>query len=132
MKVVLALMAAIIPATAAMATPHEISLPGGLAVSLPGSQTMVRLTAVQDVRCPSTVDCIWEGTIRVELDLAAPGDTPDLVVLCNACDGATRTAQHGRHTLTLLQLLPGREVLDPIGRSPVLHDYTVVLAVDWQ
>ena len=132
MKFVLALMAVIIPATAALATTLELFVPGGCAVYLPGSETMVRLAAVQDVRCPSTADCVWEGTIRVELELAVPGDTPDVVVLCNACEDATRAAKFGRHTLTLLRLEPGREVLDPMGRSTTLQDYTVVLAVEWQ
>lgn len=132
MKFVLALLAVLILATAAMANSREIAVPGGGAVFLPGSKTMVRLAAVQDVRCPSTLDCIWEGTIRVELELAVPGDLPGVIVLCNVCEDGGRTAQHGRYRLTLLRLEPGREVLDPMGRGPVLQDYTVVLAVEAQ
>lgn len=132
MRFVLTLMAALFCATAALAKTTEISVPGGSAVYLPDAETMVLLSAVQDVRCPSTVNCVWEGMIRVELELAVPGDRPEIVVLCNACEGAARTADYGRYTLTLLRLEPGRVVLDPLNRLEELRDYTVILGVEWQ
>ena len=131
MKFVIASIAALFTATAALAARSDILVPGGGAVYLPDSEIMVRLSAVQDVRCPSTVNCVWEGTIRVELELAVPGDAPEIIVLCNSCDDASRSAQYGRHTLTLVRLEPGRKVLDPLNRLAELRDYTVVLGVEW-
>jgi len=132
MRFVLTIMAVLLCAPAAGAATTEISVPGGSAVYLPDSETMVLFSGVKDVRCPSTVDCVWEGMIRVELALAVPGDTPEIVVLCNACDAAARTADYGRYTLTLVRLEPGRVVLDPLNRLEELRDYTVVLGVEWQ
>lgn len=39
----------------------EITVPDGKEVSLPGSDVTIRLTGVDDARCPSDVDCYWEG-----------------------------------------------------------------------
>ena len=132
MKFAIMALAALCAATAALGKTTEISVPGGSAVYLPGSEIMVLFSDVQDVRCPFAVRCVWEGLIRVDLELAVPGDQPETVVLCNACDYATRTARYGSHTITLLRLEPGREVLDPLSRPVQLSDYTVVLQVDWQ
>ena len=132
MKFAIMILAALCAATAALGNTTEISVPGGSAVYLPASETIVLFRAVQDVRCPSAVRCVWEGLIRVDLELAVPGDQPETVVLCNACDYATRTARYGRHTITLLRLEPGREVLDPLSRLVQLSDYTVILQIDWQ
>lgn len=132
MRPVLATLFILFGATAGLADTTEISVHGGNAVYLPDSELMVYFAAVEDQRCPSAADCVWEGLIRVELELAIPGDTPETIVLCNACDGATRSAIFGNYTLTMVRLEPGRDVLDPMGRTPLLADYTLVLGGDWQ
>ena len=121
---------AVVWATPVLTQPVEIRVAGGQAVYLPQSETMVLFAAVQDQRCPSAADCIWEGLIRVELELAVPGDDPEPLVLCNMCQDATRHANYGTYTLTLLRLEPGREVLDPLNRLITLQDYTVILGVE--
>ena len=132
MRMVCVFSAAIFAATMALAETSELLVPGGSAVYFPESETMVLFSAVQDQRCPSNADCVWEGMIRVELALAVPGDTPEMLVLCNACEDGTRAAKFGRYAITLIRLEPGREVLDPLGRLVTLQDYTVVLGVEWQ
>ena len=113
----------------ATANADELTLAGGYAEFLPGSETMVRVAAVQDARCPAAADCVWEGTIRVTLELAVPGDPPEIYDLCNSCDGAAPSADVGGYILTLVRLEPGREVLDLVSRLPVVQDYTVILLV---
>lgn len=132
MRLALAGSVALFWVTAALAQPLEMPVLGGQAVYLPHSETMMQVAAVQDVRCPSTVNCVWEGLIRVELALAVPGDTPETLVLCNSCEDGMRTGEYGHHNITLLRLEPGRDVLDPLNRPVVLEDYTVVLGVERQ
>ena len=128
MKFVTAILVALLTATASQAEQGEISVGGGQAKVLPGTQTTVRVTAVQDVRCPSMVSCVWEGTIRVDLEVTGPGKAPVSIVLCNACPDGGRTGDAGDVTLTLLRLEPGRDLLDVFSRPVVLQDYTVILA----
>lgn len=132
MRRILLTTAAIGWAATALAQGADMSLAGGQAVYLPQSETMVRFAAVQDMRCPSAANCIWEGLIRVELELAVPGDPPETLVLCNMCEDATRSAAYGGYTLTLHGLEPGRAVLDPLSRLITLQDYTLILGVEWQ
>jgi hypothetical protein len=112
----------------ALAGAGELRVGGGQVVALPGSDAMIALTDVVDQRCPSDANCYWEGLIRVELTVTT-GDLSEVVVLCNMCDEATREGQVAGHSVTLMRLEPGRDVLDPLSRLVVLEDYTVVLAV---
>ncbi len=130
MRFAVMLGAGLLAAGMAQAEVTEISVTSHAATLLSGTDVQLRLSDVQDVRCPSTVDCYWEGLIRVELQVKAPGAPAQTVVLCNACDGATRTGTAAGQTFTLLRLEPGREVLDPLSRLVMLADYTVVLAVE--
>lgn len=112
----------------ALADVVELRVGGGQTAALPGSDAVLSLTDVIDQRCPAAVDCYWEGLIRVELTVTAAAAS-EVVVLCNACDEATREAQVAGRAVTLLRLEPGRDLLDPLSRPVVLGDYTVVLAV---
>jgi hypothetical protein len=111
-----------------MAGGTELRVDAAHAVAVPGTDATVMLHAVQDVRCPSTVDCVWEGLIRVELAIT-DGRAREVIVLCNACDEAGRAAVVAGRRVTMMRLEPGRDVLDVLGRAAVLDDYTVVLAV---
>lgn len=125
MRVLASGLAVMIAAGAACAD-ETVRIGGGQGLVLPGTDTMVTVTDVQDQRCPSGVDCYWEGMIRVELTTADGAVT----VLCNLCEGAGRSGHVAGRVVSLTGLEPGREVLDPLGRPIVLADYAVVLAVE--
>ena len=127
MRMVMTVLALLLPGFA-MAGTVELRVDARQAVTLPGTDATVMLTAVQDVRCPSDADCYWEGLIRVELTVTE-GAASEVIVLCNLCDEATREAVVAGRQVTMMRLEPGRELLDKLSRLVVLEDYTVVLAV---
>jgi hypothetical protein len=129
MRVLLGAIVLIMLLRPAFAEGTELRVDGGAVVALPGTEATISLTDVQDVRCPSDVDCYWEGMIRVELTVT-DGTSSGVIVLCNMCDGAVREAVAAGRRVTLVGLEPGRDVLDPLSRLIVLEDYTVVLAVE--
>ncbi len=98
-------------------------------VQLPGSNATIRLTGVQDVRCPSDVDCYWEGLIKITLTLTDAEGTLHDITLCNMCDEATREALALGLRITFTRLEPGRNVLDDLNRPVQLSDYTVFVTV---
>ncbi len=114
---------------AAQADEITIDVPGDQTVQVLDTGLTVRFTGVTDQRCPSDVDCYWEGMIRVELSVARFGGASKPIILCNLCDDGTRDAVTGGQRFSLRGLAPPTEVLDAMGRLPVLADYTVTLAV---
>jgi hypothetical protein len=128
MRCLCAALALMLSLTMAMAEEVELRVKGGDVVVLPGTAARIALTDVVDQRCPSDVDCYWEGLIRVELTVTE-GAASEVIVLCNMCDEATREGHVAGRIVTLMRLEPGRDVLDPLSRLVVLEDYTVVLAV---
>jgi hypothetical protein len=127
MRMLMMVLVLLLPG-AAMAGAEELRVDAVRAVALPGTDATVMLSDVQDQRCPSDVDCYWEGMIRVEVTVT-DGAASQVIVLCNLCDGATREAVVAGRRVTLMRLEPGRDVLDPLSRLIVLEDYTIVLAV---
>ena len=116
--------------TPAMAdTATELVIVAGTEVPLPHSDTMIRLTGVQDVRCPSDVDCYWEGLIKIELTLTDAKGAMHDIVLCNLCDDATREAVALGYRFTFVRLEPGRDVLDHLDRPVFMSDYRLFLTV---
>jgi hypothetical protein len=129
MRIVLAGVALILSLVSAMAAAGELRVKAGEVSNLPGTEATIALTAVVDQRCPSDVDCYWEGLIRVEVTVT-DGATSQVIVLCNMCDEATREAVVAGLRVTLMRLEPGRDVLDRLSRLTVLADYAVVLLVE--
>ena len=106
-----------------------LRLPGGTSVALPGTDLTVSLTDVTDARCPRDVDCIWEGTIRLELTVRGADTPPQTLVICNICEGATRSAAVVGLTLTLAGLEPSTADLAALNRPARLADYTAPVTV---
>ena len=125
MRLILALLA-LLPGIAHAA---EIAVRAEGPTLVPGTNISLTLMDVTDQRCPANVACIWEGLIRVELSVTNGTDAPKTIVLCNLCDGATRDAGMPGHTVSLLRLDPPVEFFLPLNRNPMLHDYTVTLAI---
>jgi hypothetical protein len=125
MRLILALLA-LLP-TIAHAT--EIEVAANTPTPVPATDIILTLTDVTDQRCPSTADCFWEGMIRVEIAVAKGTDAPQTIMLCNRCDDAVRDTVVYGTKVALRRLAPGREVLDPLNRNPMLSDYTVTVDV---
>ena len=116
---------------APMAQAGEVTIDvrGDQTVQVLDTGVMVRFTGITDQRCPSNVDCFWEGMMRVELTIARGGAAAKPVIVCNLCEGGTRDVVAGGQRFSLRGLAPPTEVLDALGRAPELTDYTVTLAI---
>ncbi len=125
----LLLIAALTLGAASFTQAESLTVPGGQPASLPGEDMTLTLTAVQDVRCPPEVDCVWEGLIRVEILVAKAGQEPQVIVLCNMCDEAVREAQAAGQRIELLRLEPSKAELATLGRPAALTDYRVVIDI---
>jgi hypothetical protein len=125
MRLILALLALLPTMTHAT----ELEVAANTPTPVPGTDIILTLTDVTDQRCPSTADCFWEGMIRVEIAVTKGTDAPQTLVLCNRCDDAVRDAVVYDTKVELRRLAPGRDVLDPMGRNPMLSDYTVTVDV---
>lgn len=103
----------------------EITLKGGEAQVIPDTGVTLLLTRVDDSRCPTDVDCVWEGMIRAEITVT----TPDLttIVLCNACNDGGRLASVAGMTFGLVRLSPSMADLARLGRPPLVTDYELTV-----
>jgi hypothetical protein len=89
--------------------------PFGLAI---GQTAIVTETGLQvgfrrvleDSRCPAQVNCVWAGRVTVELDVQAPNDAPETVVLSTCCP-SPQTSHHvyAGQSIDLVNLTPGRQ-----------------------
>lgn len=62
----------------------EVELAPGRTTTVPGTSVSVTLVAVEgDSRCPVDVVCVWQGNVRVALDLRASPTGPDVRVRLN-------------------------------------------------
>jgi hypothetical protein len=106
-----------------------IDLPGGVPTPIPGTALTVVLSDVTDQRCPSDVDCVWEGMIRAEITVLTGASGTTIFTLCNACETGSSSQTVAGKSFTLGTLSPGRDVLDPLSRLIVLEDYTLQVTV---
>jgi hypothetical protein len=125
MRLILALLA-LLPG---LAHATEIEVAANTPTPVPATDIILTLTDVTDQRCPSTADCFWEGMIRVEIAVIKGTDAAQTIVLCNRCDDALRDTVVYGTKIELRRLAPGRDVLDPLSRNPMLSDYTVTVDV---
>jgi len=105
----------------------EITLIGGEAQTLADTDVTLRLDRVDDGRCPAGADCLWEGTIRVEISVITAAPEQQQIVLCNLCDDASSLATAGGMTFGLVALSPSTDDLAQLGRPPELGDYRLTL-----
>jgi hypothetical protein len=115
---------------ASAADADTLRLTTGAPVPIAGIGQSLKLTAVEDQRCPPDVSCIWEGlvklTITVSFDL--PDSPPDqMAVLCNVCEGAARQATVAGLILTLDWLEPSTAKLAALGRRIEPAGYTAIV-----
>jgi hypothetical protein len=107
----------------------QMTLKGGEAQLVLGTDITLLVTQVDDARCPPDVDCYWEGMIRVELTVSTPTSQEE-IVLCNQCDDGGYTAEAAGRRFGLVALAPSTEELAKLGRAPVLGDYLVTVNYD--
>ena len=60
---------------------HTIVLARGQQVVVAGEALTVKLTEINDSRCPAKVTCIWAGHAAVTLQVSKPGSAPAGVVI---------------------------------------------------
>ena len=104
----------------------QLRLPGGEPTRVPGTDITLTLTEVEDQRCPTGVDCVWEGMIRVHLAVMPDGTFQD-ITLCNRCEDAADLSTAAGQTFGLVGLAPSTEELAKLGRTPALTDYTLTV-----
>lgn len=105
----------------------EVTLQGGVAATVPDTGATLLLTDITDQRCPSNVECFWEGMIRAEVTVTSSAGAATDIVLCNLCDDGTRTATVAGLDLTLVALSPKKDDIGALGRDPLLADYALTV-----
>ena len=104
-------------------------LPGDRWVADPATGASFRLSGITDQRCPADVACVWEGMIRLEIEVVPAPDDSRRIVLCNACADGAPTARLPGMVLRLEGLEPSTAALARKARLPVLQDYTAGIAL---
>ncbi len=124
-----AVLAAGLCAVAGVAFADTLDVPGTGPVPVPGTDLTAVLVAVTDFRCPSDVDCYWEGEKRVTLSIAAPDGTVQAIEMCNMCEGATEKARAFGVGFVFEELLPEVTVIESLGRDATVADYLARVSV---
>lgn len=125
----LALTALPLAAEGAAEDGRVLLLPGDRWVTDPATGAAFRLTGVTDQRCPADVACVWEGMIRLEIEVVLAPDDSRSVILCNVCEDGSRTADLPDMVLRLEGLEPSTAELARKARMPVLQDYTASISL---
>ena len=117
--------------TATLALPggQEVHFPAGGLIGVAGPRMVLTLTRLDDQRCPSQVDCYWEGMIRAVIAVTVDGQGKTEMILCNLCGDGGRTGAVAGYVLRLERLEPEVTVIEALGRVAVLTDYTVLVTV---
>jgi hypothetical protein len=107
---------------------RSVQIRYGQEVLVPGYNFKIKFVAVpEDSRCPTGVNCIWAGNVRVLLHVAKAKSKPVKVELdLNPRDSPHgQTANYGNYKLKLLGVDPY-----PVdGQQRAAKDYTVTLDV---
>jgi hypothetical protein len=115
----------------------RVTVPGGEAVTVPGTELVLTLTRVTDRRCPSiedlrrgmTIRCGSTGLIAMTFSAVLSGQTPKPIYICNDCFSVGRQSSVGPYRITLLKLKPTTEELAKLDRPAAMADYRVVVEV---
>ena len=81
---------------------------------------------LSDSRCPEDVNCIWEGEIRIQLEIFSEADTIGTIELSSKETTSEVTVAEHRYLMTMKRVEPypnSTEQIDP-------KSYIVTLAVD--
>ncbi len=108
--------------------PPQVTLRAGGTYDVPGrgaTVTFVRVT--EDSRCPTGVNCVWEGDAAVELRVQAGAAAPATVQL-HTNDRFDREATAGGLRLRLESLEPYPQA----DRAIAAGDYRIVLSISTQ
>jgi hypothetical protein len=124
-----AILAAGLWAGAGAAGAQTVDVPGTGPVAVPGTDLTAVLVAVTDFRCPSDLDCYWEGEKRVTLSIAGPGGAVQEIEMCNMCEGATDKARAFGVGFMFEDLLPEKDVIEALGREATVADYAARVRV---
>lgn len=108
--------------------PPQVTLSAGSTYEVPGRGTTVTFVRVtEDSRCPTGVNCVWEGDAAVELHVQAGAAAP-LTVQLHTHDRFDREATAGGLRLRLESLEPYPRADRPIAAG----DYRIVLSISFQ
>jgi hypothetical protein len=129
MRIALLWVAFVCAGAATVQAEDTLRLPGGTPVVLPGTDAELTLTKVADSRCPSDVECVWEGMVRADVRVAQGAGAPVTMFLCNACSDADRSITVAGRELALVRLEPTMALLAKLSRNVTLTDYTLVLEI---
>lgn len=116
-------------AVAGVAFADTLDIPGTGPVPVPGTDLTAVLVAVTDFRCPSDVDCYWEGEKRVTLSIVARDGAEQAIEMCNMCEGATEKARAFGIGFVFEELLPEVAVIEALGRDATVADYIAQVSV---
>ncbi len=110
-------------------SPAEVQLQIGEAATIASGKVVVRFASVeQDSRCPTGVNCFWQGEAVVLLELEEEGQDPGSSSLSTLVDRgkSPNTIRVGDVSLRLVELHPYPAAGDPIEPS----DYVLTLRVE--
>ena len=129
MKKLLMLCVCLVTFIACAKTPQPENFPQTVELQPQASQKLtndltIRFTSVlEDSRCPTGVQCAWEGNAEIMLELSG-GDLE--TVHLNTGPQFPRTEIYNGYTITLQELKP----YPTEGMSIGENDYTAVLSID--
>ena len=107
--------------TSSTTTSGNATLEGGLNQTLSGGGiSIVPLEVVEDSRCPSGVECIQAGTVRLKAQVVSAMGTGDITLTLNK--PSTTEAQ----TITLIQVAPLKKASSTISSSD--YRFTIVVS----
>ena len=109
---------------AAEGGPRQVELRVGGETTLPDSKIKIKFLSVDDdSRCPQGVNCVWAGSVGVQLLRSAPRSQEERVKLNTAVE--PRVVTYRGHTFEITSVSPPRVE----GQTINPQDYAVTLAV---
>ncbi len=116
------------PVVAQTMSPSEITLAPGESRRVPESEVVITFeTVAEDSRCPTGVQCVWEGDAAVRLRVEG-GETPAATYTLHTNHRFEGEAAHGTIRIRLVAVTPHPAVDAPVKAE----DYRVTLGVDRQ
>jgi len=114
-------------ATAGLGDPVELAL--GESVSIESEDLSVTFTAViEDSRCPSDVQCVWEGNAKIKLTLSKLGAS-DKPVSLNSSKRFETEVSYLNYRIKLLDVSPQRgAVSSHLGQED--YRVTIIILID--
>lgn len=95
------------PGTPTPAVNEEFTLSPGQTAAVSGTNLRVTFERVrEDSRCPTDVNCIWEGDAIVVLTVKADAEETTREVHTQGGESRSRNAPAGNHRVTLVRLDP--------------------------